>query len=155
MEHFSRHLRANIDAGVKGLVRFDEEIDNTLNYVALEEMRLQKEINLMLDVDVWDLKVPVLSLQPIVENAIRHSGITEKEDGYVLISAKETPEGVEISVSDNGCGFDAIAAMENSVGLKNAVERMKLLMKARAEIITEPGEGTQVKFVVSRNAKEE
>lgn len=154
MEHFSRHLRANIDAGVKGLVRFDEEIDNTLNYVALEEMRLQKEINLMLDVDVWDLKVPVLSLQPIVENAIRHSGITEKEDGYVLISAKETPEGVEISVSDNGCGFDAIAAMENSVGLKNAVERMKLLMKARAEIITEPGEGTQVKFVVSRNAKE-
>lgn len=154
MEHFSRHLRANIDAGVKGLVRFDEEIDNTLNYVALEEMRLQKEINLMLDVDVWDLKVPALSLQPIVENAIRHSGITEKEDGYVLISAKDTPEGVEISVSDNGCGFDAEKAMERSVGLRNAVERMKLLMKASAEIIAKPAEGTQIRFVVARNVKE-
>lgn len=153
MEHFSRHLRANIDAGVKGLVGFDEEIDNTLNYVALEEMRLQKEINLMLDVDVWDLKVPVLSLQPLVENAIRHSGVTEKEDGYVLVSAKETPAGVEITVSDNGCGFEPGSVLERSVGLNNAVERMKLLMNAETEIISEPGVGTQVRFIVPRAAR--
>lgn len=144
LESFSRHLRANIDADEKVVIPFAQELENILNYVKLEQMRVAKEINLMLDVEFWDFEIPALALQPFVENAIKHSGILDDEDGYVLIATEFADGKVVITVEDNGCGFDVDAVGEKSVGLRNSRERLSLMTGAETEIVSRIGEGTRI-----------
>lgn len=69
MEKFARHLRLNIDSEGDGLIPFDDEVKNILNYFELENLRAGGGLNLLLDLNFTDFFVPVLSLQPLVENA--------------------------------------------------------------------------------------
>lgn len=144
LESFSRHLRANIDADAKAVIPFSQELDNILNYVKLEQMRVAKEINLMLDIDYWDFEIPALALQPFVENAIKHSGILDDEEGYVLIGTELADGRVVITVEDNGCGFDVDAVDEKSVGLRNSRERLSITLGAETEIVSRVGKGTRI-----------
>lgn len=142
LERFARHLRLNVDADGTELVPFEQEIRNILNYFELENMRLGGKLTLLLDVNRTDFSVPVLSLQPLVENAIRHGG-TAREGGYISIATNGTEEGVEIVISDNGRGFDP-AEVPEGVGLTNSRERLKGLIGAEMRLESKPGEGTTI-----------
>ena len=132
------------------MIRLDDEIDNILNYVGLVELGLNKSINLMLDIESYDIYLPILSLQPFVENAIKHSGVIYQEDGYILIKTEDAGKETIITIEDNGCGFDCKKVGENSVGLRNAIERIKFTLNTDAIIDSTIGKGTIIKIFVPK-----
>ena len=145
ISEFASHLRAIVDADNKTTVGLDEEINNIINYVHLVELSKGKSINLLLDIGNYDVKVPVLSLQPFVENAIKYSGIVDDYDGYILIKTDdEGANNVVITIEDNGCGFDLNEVKDTSVGLRNASERIRLITGIEVIIDTKPQCGTRV-----------
>ena len=141
---FAAHLRQNIDADNNDLIPFEQELDNITNYVELENLRRSRKTALLLDIDFAEFEVPVLSLQPLVENAIKYAGTEEAEDGYIRITSARTDGDIIITVADNGRGFDFGAVRQNAAGLKNCEGRFKYLLNAEMTINSSPGEGTTV-----------
>lgn len=120
IERFAEYLRLVTDSDKVELIPFEDEINNVLNYFELENLRLGDKIQLFLDLDFTDFFVPVLSLQPLVENAVRH-GISENE-GYIEITSYKEGDYAVVTVKDNGKGFDVKKETEG-VGLKNTAKR--------------------------------
>ncbi len=142
----SQHLRTNIEASDIDLIPFEKELDNIEVYIDLENMRLSKKINVIFDIDCSDFEVPVLSLQPYIENAIKYSRVNEKEDGYIRITSRRTKEGVLVEVADNGVGFDTRSIPASSCGIRNSSERLSMLVHTTPEIVSEKGVGTTVRI---------
>lgn len=141
---FSRHLRANVDAGEDELVPLSREIENINNYVELENMRREKPVRFLLDCADLGLCLPVLSLQPFIENAFKYAGTENADGGYVQLRSRTTPGGHVVEIIDNGAGFDPAAVKSASVGLKNASERLRILANARVTVDSAVGKGTRV-----------
>lgn len=141
---FSRHLRANVEASNVDLISFEKELDNIQVYVDLENMRRKSKFNIIFDIDFADFQIPVLSLQPYIENAIRYSKVNEKEDGYIKISSIKTENDILLEISDNGVGFDLKSIPSTSCGIRNSRERFSMLMGIEPQIVSKIGEGTTV-----------
>lgn len=143
---FSKHLRANVDSRELGNVPFSRELENINNYVELENLRREKPITVLLDCMDVEFFLPVLSLQPFIENAFKYSCIDEKPDGYIEIKTYETADNYYVEINDNGVGFDPKNIKPGSVGLKNAAERLRILASATVETKSKPGLGAQIKI---------
>lgn len=126
IEQFAKHLRLITDSNGEDLIPFDDEVRNVLNYFELENLRAGGKLNLLLDLNYTDFSVPVLSLQPLVENAVRHGGLRERQDGYIQLFSEKTQSAVVITVSDNGNGFDVNTAREG-VGIENTRKRFEMV----------------------------
>ena len=113
-----------------------------LNYFELENLRADGTLELLLDLNYTDFHVPVLSLQPLVENAIRHGGLREKQDGYITLSSDKTDAAAVITVSDNGKGFD-VNAVRAGVGLENTRKRFASI-HAKMTVESKLGFGTKI-----------
>ncbi len=150
---FSKHLRANIESSVSSLIPFNEEIQRILNYVDLENMRKEGKIELLLNLEATDFCLPPLSLQPFVENAIKHGKIEEMEEGYVSISSLEEDDGYLVLIEDNGVGFEQSSVKDASVGIKNTKERLEILCKGQVSLSSKKGEGTIVRIKIPKEMK--
>ncbi|MEG2541040.1 MAG: histidine kinase [Clostridia bacterium] len=150
MAMFSNHLRLNIDADNKEIVTFEEELRNINNYCALESMRVGYDIPLLFDNEITNFQVPILSLQPLVENAIKYSKINEKENGYIQIASYEKTDSIVVEVRDNGVGFDQSTVTSKSTGIKNITERFKFMMNATVSTKSEVDVGTTVKIEIPK-----
>lgn len=146
VEQFSKYLRLVTDSDGEDTVPFDDEVKNILNYFELENLRVGGKLELILDLDYTDFRVPVLSLQPFVENAVKHARLTEKRDGCITLSSFKTDSFVVVEVSDNGCGFDTATA-RCGVGLKNAQKRFELF-NAQMNIESAPDRGTKITVTI-------
>ncbi|MDE5714665.1 MAG: histidine kinase [Anaeroplasmataceae bacterium] len=144
MIRFSKHLRTNVDALDHDMIPFEDELVNIINYVELENVRLDKPFTLLLDIQYQDFLVPVLSLQPLVENAIKYSRVNEKEDGYIQVIAYKKEDLIYIIVSDNGIGFEIEKIDPVSKGISNLKERFNLMLNADVVIKSKLEEGTRI-----------
>ncbi len=147
----ARHLRTNIEATDVDFIPFEKELDNVQVLVDLENMRLGKAFHIIYDIDCTDFSLPILSLQPYIENAIKYSRVNEKEDGFILISTRKEEEGILLVVADNGVGFDPAAVKPTSCGIRNSSERFSMLMGVTPEIQSAPGHGTTVRIFIKNN----
>jgi signal transduction histidine kinase len=140
---FAKHLRTDVDTLDVDQVPFAAELDSILNYANLENLRLEQKFLLLFDIQYQDFLIPPLSLQPFVENAIKYAKTNEKEDGFIQIRSELREDGfVEVDVEDNGIGFDVDHIKATSQGLKNARERLRLLLGASLTLVSTPGRGT-------------
>ena len=145
-EKFGAYLRENLDSlGVNGCIPFEKELEHTRTYAEIEMVRFE---NIRVEYDLQDLafSVPPLSLQPLVENAIRH-GVRVREEGIVRVSTRLTADGHELVVEDNGEGFDTKAlenADEKHIGIRNVRERIEKMCGGTLQIDSRIGEGTTV-----------
>lgn len=157
LTRFAKHLRANVDSDNKDLVPFEEELSNMLNYFELENLRHEKKLMLILDVEHTDFSVPALSLQPFLENAVKYAETQDLENGHIQISTTLLEGGVTcVEISDNGKGFDITGIRENAVGIKNATERLRYGLDASVDIKSEQGNGTVVTISIPKtNGKEQ
>ena len=156
LDLFATHLRYNVNTCKTNLINFNDELENIYNLVELENLIKNEEINIIYNIDYIDFQVPVLSLEPFVENTIKYSMITQKEDGYIEISSYlEDYDKIIITIVDNGVGFDKKAIKETSNGINNTIERFKILLSAKVEIDAEPNKGVQVKITIPRGDKNE
>lgn len=150
MNKFSKHLRSNLETNSSSLVPITDETNNILNYVGLENLRKKEKFEILLDIEEENFMIPPLSLEPFVENAIKYSGVLTKEDGYISLATYKNEKAYFVEISDNGVGFDPSKVKETSVGIKNAKERIKILVGGNVEIISAPNKGTKIIITLPR-----
>lgn len=146
---FAGYLQGNMDALTRtDPIPFTTELEHTKAFLELEQLRFGKKLNVVYDLEATAFLLPTLTLQPIAENAVEH-GVRENEDGAgtVKISTREYPERWEITVSDDGPGFDPGAVAtdgERHIGLRNVRERLRHVCGGGLRIESEPGKGCHV-----------
>ena len=126
---FAEYLRCNMLSIEKNeSIPFSEEYRHIQTYLSLEQIRFRGKLDVVYDVDVTDFKVPPLTVEPLVENAVKH-GVTKKRGGgIVTISTRRTENAVEVTVSDTGVGFDPNNYMADGkphVGIRNVRDRLQ------------------------------
>ena len=156
LEKFSKYLRQNLDAMEQpDLIPFPKEMEHTRLYADIEMLRFP-HIRMEYRIDDEDFVIPALSVQPLVENAIRH-GVRGREEGIVTVSAwmDETCHVVEIR--DNGVGFDPDARKtpgETHIGIENVRSRLEQLCGGTLKVESEIGKGTIVTIRIPMNTHE-
>ncbi len=149
---FSKYLRTNVDSIDSGMIDFCDELDNVINYIELVNLSLEQKFNLELEIEVEDFQLPILSLQPIIENALKYSQVNEKPDGYIKIFTRQLDNQIIISISNNGMPFDVSQIHSTSKGLNNVKSRLKEALNAEF-LITSDEEKTEIviKFEVKQD----
>lgn len=146
IQKFSVYLRRNIDLlNNDTLIPFEKELEYTRVYSHIEMIRFPN-VKLSYDIQDKDFELPALVVQAMVENAISH-GVRIRKEGLVCVSARRTDGYHEISVRDNGRGFDvdkALNADSTHIGLRNTRERVERICGGTVEITSVPDEGSEI-----------
>ena len=143
---FSTYLRNNINnLGQSEMVYFEKELSFINAYLDIEKVRFDDELLIFYDIAVSNFKLPVLTVQPIVENAVKHG--TSKKEGIsnLYISTRETDAFYEIEIRDTGVGFDASIRQDDGhkhIGIIKVRQRLETLCKGTLTIESELGIGT-------------
>lgn len=146
ISRFSDYLRANLRSlSADKPVPLDTELSHVENYLELERMSSDDTIDFELDVQARSFMLPALSLQPLVENAVKH-GITKREGGgTVRLSTREEDDCFVVTVEDDGVGFDTTAEPDTSrphVGMQNVRQRVETMCGGTLTVQSTPGVGT-------------
>lgn len=134
-------LRYSLENADRQEVPLREELEFLERYLEIEEIRFRDRLRVEFDVDprVFDVAVPNLLLQPLVENAIRHGVAPSAEPRTVRISARGEDDRVVLSVRDDGPGFRTarLGREAEGVGLRNVRERLAKLYGDDAALAVE------------------
>ena len=152
---FANYLRGNLDSLTqKGMVHFDRELRHIKTYLSLEKMRFEENIQIIYSIGATDFMLPSLTIQPIIENAVKH-GICKKEGGgTICLETMETAENYIIRVSDDGMGFDTAAFFPDErqhVGIENVRFRLAAQCAGTLKIESHPGGGTKAVVTIPKN----
>lgn len=140
----------------------EEELVNIERYLALEQARFGPRLKVDLDIapEVLGNAVPYLSVQPLVENAVRHGLERKLGDGTIRITARDLGTVTQVSVEDDGAGSDpervrSVLSGEHdgdNVGLGNVDARLRQVYGDAHGVVVEtaPGAGTRVTFTVPK-----
>lgn len=164
LEEFSHFLRHKFKfQNMDELIPIEEELSVVRSYLYIEQVRYENRLQVIWEIDECeDLRIPFLTIQPLVENAIRH-GIMKRIHGgqiFIRVSVRETY--TEISVEDDGTGMDkdtilrikeTRAGSKSGVGLINTNLRLKRHFGTGLEIESTPGHGTKVSFIVKNKVR--
>jgi hypothetical protein len=154
---FSQYLRENMcSMGENNTHPFSQELEHTNIYLDIEKLRFGDRIKVEYDLQSNDFNMPILTLQPIVENAVKHGICKKLEGGTILISTKQYGRDHIIQITDNGVGFEIEKALNDGnphVGIHNVKERLKSTIKAEMEITSFVGIGTTVKITIPGERK--
>ena len=150
---FAEYLRCNMLSIEKNEpIPFTEEYQHIQTYLSLEQIRFRGKLDVVYDVDVTDFKVPPLTVEPLVENAVKH-GVTQKRGGgIVTISTRRTEESVQVTVRDTGIGFDPDNYMDDRkphVGIRNVRDRLQRMVDGSLHI-TSSENGTVAVVTIPR-----
>ena len=155
---FSRYLRGNLATLTqKEPIFFDEEVKHVRTYLSLEKKRFGDKIRTVYDIGASDFLLPALTLQPIVENAVRH-GITSREGpGTIAIKTEDEGDAIKIAVEDDGVGFDLSKKPPDDrphIGIETVRLRLESMCGGSLAIDSEPGRGTTVVIRIPKKWKE-
>lgn len=156
--NLSTYLRYNLEKGAE-LVSIENELEQVKAYVKIEQARYRDKLNVVYDIDEdIDVKIPSLTIQPLVENSIKHGILKGNDRGIVIVSIKKNKNKVLVSIEDDGIGIDEeiIEAVykgtmkENKIGLANVHNRLKLLY-GKGLKIEKLNKGTRIIFEIFNN----
>lgn len=158
VDEFSQFLRRNLEGlSAKQCIPFGNEVEQVRNYLALEQRRFGERLRVEWSIEDEDFLIPPLTLQPIVENAVRHGVMKKPEGGTVSIRSCYLPEGFVVTVHDDGVGFDpqelerkqkAVENTGRNIGLRNVKSRLSLMRKGTMKIESKIGEGTTITLIL-------
>ncbi|HKE20503.1 MAG TPA: histidine kinase [Kofleriaceae bacterium] len=128
-------LRSSLDTTGQALIPLGQELAIVEDYVGIEAVRFGDKLQGHVDVPaaLHAERVPPLSIQSLVENAVKHGVTPRRGGGQVRVTARADGGRLRIEVSDSGPGFD-LAAIAPGHGLDNLVERLEALFGARAHL---------------------
>lgn len=154
---FSKYLRANMDSLTqKTPLPVEKELDHVANYTDIEQHRFGNRLNVVYDIGCKNFVILPLTIQPIVENAIKH-GINQKpEGGTVTIKTYDDEEFFYVDITDDGVGFDVNQKPDENdershVGVSNIKTRLREMLKATVEVESTVGVGTKVLVKIPKN----
>lgn len=142
IETFSQYLRGNLDfIRTTKPIPFEKELEYTKKYAEIEMVRFEN-ITIEYKIEDEDFTIPALTIQPLVENAIRH-GIRIRENGIVTVHTYYADDFHYLIIQDNGIGFDLSKIEESQgIGIKNVQKRLAMVVNGTMEIDSEIDKGT-------------
>ena len=156
VEDFSIYLRGNLDSlSITNMIPFEKELKHVETYLALEKKRFAHKLNITHDITVRDFSLPALTLQLVVENAVRHGVTKRSKGGTVAVRTEETETGYMITVIDDGVGFDPGEKKQDGrsrVGIENVRSRLASMCGGTLDIRSKPGDGTTAVITIPKGA---
>ena len=154
---FAKYLRGNMDSLKQTApVPFTQELEHLKKYLYIEKLRFDDLLNIEYDIQATDFVLPLLSIQPLVENAVKH-GVGMKEDGgTVKISTRETETAYEVVIEDDGVGFDVNEQKDDGrshVGMENTKKRLRDMCGGEVKITSVIGKGTTAIVVLPKEGQ--
>lgn len=131
----------------KTLIPLAEELKIVNAYLEIERLRLGSRLNTAIEVDriCEQTPIPILSIQPLVENAIKHGISTSEEDGWLRLTVTASRDEMTVAVEDSGAGEPAVKGA--GVGLANVTRRLQLYFGPQAGVtMRHSNTGTRVEF---------
>lgn len=148
---FSKYLRRNIDSlNSEELIPFERELEHIACYLKIEKARFRERLNVVYSIQCRDFSIPPLTVQPIVENAVKH-GVTKKvEGGTVKICTYELDGAYIIEIIDDGVGFNTEESTTH-VGLKTSRSRLSAMCHGEIYVKSRVGVGTRVTIEIPKH----
>lgn len=152
IKEFSTYLRQNMNSlNSQDCVPFEKELDHTRTYLTIEKLRFEDLLRVEYDIQYSDFMLPTLTLQPLVENAVKY-GIRGREDGgTVHIRTRKENGKIYIQVQDDGSGFDPAAVQDDGrthIGLANTRQRIESMCGGQMVIESSAEHGTSVTIIL-------
>jgi two-component system sensor histidine kinase YesM len=126
-------------------VTLREEVEQISHYLNIIKMRLQGRLTIEIDIDEqWmAVRMPKMTLQPIIENAVKHGLEPLGRPGKLRLAASRTEENLTITVSDNGVGMtvERLAKLRKSLLLEPAIGLRKMSNEQDALVTSQPQRG--------------
>ncbi|MDB1931969.1 MULTISPECIES: LytS/YhcK type 5TM receptor domain-containing protein [Clostridium] len=157
--NLSSYLRFNLELNSE-FIDVKKELKQVKDYIEIEKARFGDKLNIIYDIDDVDIKIPSLTIQPLVENAIVHGILKDNHNGTVKISLKDEGEKVKISIIDSGVGISEEMinniytdnVPEKKIGLYNVHSRIKLIYGDGLKI-KRLDKGTMIEFYIKKNIR--
>ena len=154
VEDFSAYLRGNLDSIERDeKIPLQQELEHVRHYLRLEQMRFDDELHVRYEIEADDFFLPQLTLQPWVENAVKHGVSKQPGGGTVTIRSRELPRFYEIAVIDDGVGFSPDRPQRDDrthIGIANVRSRLWEMSRAELRIVSAPGRGTTATILVPK-----
>ncbi len=150
---FSKYLRGNFgEIDNTRLIRVSKELEHTEYYIGIEKVRFP-DIEFITEMNCCDFSIPALTIQPIVENAVKHGILKRDAGGTVKVKIYESDSSYFISVKDNGIGFDVSElGKDNHIGLRNIRSRLEAMCGGILHIESIVGVGTKITVEIPKEA---
>lgn len=156
VHNFSHYLRGNFsELDNPAPILLSKEIKHVQYYISIEQVRFP-DIEIRFDLKADDFLIPALSVQPLVENSIKHGLMKLPRGGAVTISSYETDGYYCVSVEDTGVGFDTSILHDERkhVGLRNIRGRLESMCNGSLTVESTPGIGTKVLISIPKEVRE-
>ena len=153
---FSRYLRANMDSlTLKQCIPFENEMNHVKTYLSLEKKRFGDKLRVELDIKEKDFMLPALTIQPIIENAVKY-GMKKKKELVIQLKTYSDDNNYYIEILDNGRGFDENEAKNDGkshIGIENVRNRLKMMRDGVLTIDSAIERGTKVVIKLQKTNK--
>lgn len=156
VHNFSLYLRGNFsELDHTAPILLSKEMEHVRHYVEIEHIRFpDMEVRFELGSD--DFLLPALSVQPLVENAIKHGLMGLESGGTVTVSSYETDKDYCVSVVDDGVGFDPSILLDDRkhIGIRNIRGRIEAMCGGTLTVESAPGKGTKAVITIPKERRE-
>ncbi|HBB72221.1 MAG TPA: hypothetical protein DCZ71_06395 [Ruminococcus sp.] len=151
---FAGYLRANLDAmSDTRLIPFSQELENIQSYLNLEKINYGDRLQVEYDIDVDDFMLPALTVQPLVENAVRHGIGPHEKGGLIVLATRDDGDSIIVIVTDDGSGASSMTQQQNKrrgIGLANVRNRLAITKIGSVDII-QLDSGTSAVIHIKKN----
>ena len=146
---FTTYLRKNFTAiASEDTIPFSEELEHTRAYLAVEMAQFEDILSVDYDTPHTHFRLPSLTLQPIVENAVKYGCDPDSDSLHIVIRTRSTDSGSEITVEDNGPGYVDVDDNKPHIALANIKERLEMMCGGTMSISKRERGGTVVKIII-------
>ena len=152
VHNFAKYLRGNFgELDNPKPILMSQEMEHVRHYISIENVRFP-DMTFSFEMKSDDFNIPALTVQPIVENAIKHGLMKLSKGGTIRVVSYETESHYCISVEDDGVGFDTDVLLDERkhVGIRNIRGRLKAMVNGTLEIESRVGIGTTVLIKIPR-----
>ncbi len=152
---FTSYLRNNFTAiASEDTIPFCDELEHTRAYLAVEQAQHEDRLFVEFDTPHTQFRLPPLTLQPLVENAIKHGMNPDGDPLHIFVKTRKTKDGSEIIVENDGARYDPADDNEPHIALNNIRQRLEMMCKGTLEITPHEEGGTTVKVTIPNQADE-
>ena len=152
VHNFAKYLRGNFgELDNPKPILMSQEMEHVHHYTNIESVRFP-DMTFTFEMNSDDFRIPALTIQPIVENAIKHGLMKLSKGGTIRVVSYETDTDYCVLVQDDGVGFDTSVLLDERkhVGIRNIRGRLKAMVNGSLEIQSSIGVGTKVTITIPK-----
>ena len=155
VHNFAKYLRGNFgELDNPKPILMSQEMEHVRHYISIENVRFP-DMTFSFEMNSEDFSLPALTVQPLVENAIKHGLMKLQKGGSIRVISFETDTAYCICVEDDGVGFDTSQLLDEKkhIGIRNIRDRLKVMVGGSLEIESAQGIGTKVLITIPKEGR--